>query len=162
MTGGRAGRGGKEGWSFGGFLSSLPRTTCIFSFMGYGFAVLDEWVTLLSDIRPGTDFWRLLGCWGKFVQDNCALAKNQCRTFLKLWELKVLVFLRACVSQSQRLKIGGVEITNMLAYDAVCVDGVHKIFNALQVNSGQGGQRCVMHFHTEKCLLTLLGIVLIN
>lgn len=67
MTGGRAGRGGREGWSFGGFLSSLPRTTCIFSFMGYGFAVLDEWVTLQSDIRPRTDFWKLLGCRGKFV-----------------------------------------------------------------------------------------------
>lgn len=34
-------------------------------------AVLDEWVTLQSDIRPGTDFWekththtfRVLGCW---------------------------------------------------------------------------------------------------
>lgn len=43
MTGGgeQAEAAERDG-SCGGFLSSLPRTTCIFSFMGYGFAVLDE------------------------------------------------------------------------------------------------------------------------
>lgn len=82
-SGSDGGGGCREGWDCGRFLSSLPRTTCIFAFMGYAFAVLDEWVTLQSRIRPGTDFSEPPGCWRKLVQGFPAEPKPEKVNFWK-------------------------------------------------------------------------------
>lgn len=99
MTGGRAGRGGKEGWSFGGFLSSLPRTTCIFSFMGYGFCS-SGWVSDLTEWYQTRN--RLLKAF-RLLRKVCArqlsVSQESARNFLKLLEFNVLVCSCAFASQ---------------------------------------------------------------